>query len=134
MSQSDYLKHKKTAHILKENKLPPILNGNDYVSYTRFQITNTVENVGETNYGELIPPGKKKIFGMELNVSNCPSFILCSNTDTRSNRELLKGIYSDPKPYRPVYVKQPVTAKTSCKCKKNSKYTNDNIACCNSLH
>ena len=65
MSQSDYLKHKKTAHILKENKLPPILNSADYTAYTRFQLTNTIINDEETNYGEIVPEGKKKIFGSD---------------------------------------------------------------------
>ena len=97
MSQGDYLKHKKTAHILKENKLKPVLTSQDYLSFKQFQIVNTIEN-NETNYGELVPDGKKKIFGMELAVTNCPSFILCQNTNTRNNRVPLSTIYSDPTP------------------------------------
>ena len=33
MSQGDYLKHKKTAHLLKEDKLKPVLSGNEYASF-----------------------------------------------------------------------------------------------------
>ena len=125
MSQSDYLKHKKTAHILKEDKLPPVLSGSDYASYKRYQIVNTVEN-DETNYGELVPQGKKKIFGMELSVTNCPSFILCQNTNTRNNRVPVPTIYSDCKPL--------ITSESyfpdrfsSCNCNKiYSKYTDQN--------
>ncbi len=54
MSQGDYLKHKKTAHLLKEDKLNPVLTGNEYASFKQFQIVNTVES-NETNYGELVP-------------------------------------------------------------------------------
>jgi hypothetical protein len=130
MSQSDYLKHKKTAHILKENKLPPILNSADYTAYTRFQLTNTIINDEETNYGEIVPEGKKKIFGMEINVSNCPSFILCSSTDTRPNRVLLKNVYSEPKELKKSTAYAPDRF-ANCNCSKlYSKDRDRDIQCC----
>ena len=125
MSQGDYLKHKKTAHILKENNLPPVLTGSDYASYKRYHIVNTVEN-DETNYGELVPEGKKKIFGMELSVTNCPSFLLCHNTNTRSNRVPVPTIYSDPTPLikHDTYFPDRFS---SCNCNKlYSKYSDEN--------
>ena len=73
MSQGDYLKHKKTAHLLKEDKLKPVLSGNEYASFKQFQIVNTVEN-NETNYGELVPEGKKKSFWYGIS-SNKLSFV-----------------------------------------------------------
>ena len=130
MSQSDYLKHKKTAHILKENKLPPILNSADYTAYTRFQLTNTIINDEEANYGEIVPEGKKKIFGMEINVSNCPSFILCSSTDTRPNRVLLKNVYSEPRELKKSTAYAPDRF-ANCNCSKlYSKYRDRDIQCC----
>ena len=121
MSQSDYLKHKRTSHILKENELSPVLKSGDYTDFKRYQISNTVVN-DLTMYGELVPEGKNKIFDMELNVLNCPQFTLCKDTNTRSNRVPLNGIYSDPKPYRDIYIKDeenPVPYKANAsKCSK----------------
>ena len=128
MSQSDYLKHKKTAHLLKENKLPPILNSADYTAYTRFELTNTIINDEETNYGEIVPEGKKKIFGMEINVSNCPSFILCNSTDTRPNRVLLKNVYSEPREIKKSTAYAPDRF-ANCNCSKLYSKNRD-IRCC----
>jgi len=127
MSQGDYLKHKKTAHLLKEDKLQPVLTGHDYASFKQFQIVNTVEN-NETNYGELVPEGKKKIFGMELAVTNCPSFILCQNTNTRNNRVAVPTIYSDP---TPLITTETYFPDRFANCSTCNKLNEKNTQCCN---
>lgn len=128
MSQGDYLKHKKTAHLLKEDKLKPVLTGNEYASFKQFQIVNTAAN-NETNYGELVPEGKTKIFGMELAVANCPSFILCQNTNTRNNRVPLSTIYSDP---TPLIKHDTYFPDRFANCTCNKLYSkNRDIQCCN---
>ena len=47
MSQSDYLKRRVTSHILNRQKtekdeLKPVLSSDEYTSFKRYQITNTV--------------------------------------------------------------------------------------------
>ena len=49
MSQSDYLKRRVTSHILNRQKtekdeLKPVLSSDEYTSFKRYQITNTVIN------------------------------------------------------------------------------------------
>lgn len=151
MSQSDYLKHRVTSHLLKieknfydntknQNEFKPVLNSSDYTSFKKYQIYNTVKNDG-TNYRELVPDGKNLIFDMELDVSNCPQFILCKNTNTRSNRVPLSGKQIDPNPCpsAPLYIKNhddpkdPINVAyvpnrfAGCKCNRlYSKYKDEN--------
>ena len=44
MSQSDYIRYKKTGIQLKINKLDPILNNQDYLAYTDYNLENTITN------------------------------------------------------------------------------------------
>jgi hypothetical protein len=97
MSQSDYIKYKKTTVELKPpnfSKYPPVL---DPVQYTEFSMYN-VENQGtntKSRFSRLIPVGKQDVFGMEKNINSqnvsttCPiPFLLCKNTNQRANRKL----------------------------------------------
>lgn len=89
MSQSDYLKFKKTGTILKENptSLPGVLHSDDYTLFKEYRLQTTIENSKPT-YNKLALPNKKVIFDMELDASgSCPTFLLCSDTNTRSNRK-----------------------------------------------
>ena len=49
MSQSDYIRYKKTGMQLKINKLDPILNSQDYLAYTDYNLENTIINT-KINY------------------------------------------------------------------------------------
>ena len=66
---------------------------------------------------------------MQKNISNCPTFPVCINTNARSYRVPMGQFYFTPRPVV-TYVKHPAYEKTGCNCIMNSKYTNENIACC----
>lgn len=150
MSQSDYLKHKKTAHILKYQKqqvdknakkeLKGVLGSGEYTDFKRYELSKSIINTN-TNYNELVPEGKNIVFGMELDVSFCPVFDLCEDTSQRNNRVLLTGKQSDPGPCpkAPIYIKNPDVPTDpinkvyvpnrfeGVKCKKlYSKYSDEN--------
>ena len=150
MSQSDYLKHKKTAHILKQQErqvadnakkeLRAVLGSGEYTDFKRYELSNSIVNTN-TNYNKLVPEGKNIIFEMEMDVSYCPVFELCNDTSQRNNRELLTGKQSDPGPCpkAPLYIKNPDDPNDpvnvayvpnrfeGVKCKKlYSKYSDEN--------
>ena len=97
MSQSDYIKFKKTQNKLYDLKrFPSTLDAKDYTDFKQYSIETTI--IGNTyqkpKLNQLIPPGKTTIFDMQVNV-NCPfvsridpsnSFITCQNTNQRVNR------------------------------------------------
>jgi len=87
MSQSDYIKFKKTSMILKNQELPPVLDPETYVDGTRYNLETTVPNTKNV-YSRLLPSNRKYFFDIEKNVATCPTFILCKNTNTRPNRVL----------------------------------------------
>lgn len=96
MSQSDYIKLKKTITVLKSNqingteeekRLPPILDSTDYTDFESYNLETSVSNTKNT-YSRLTLPSNTKIFDMEKNVTNCVTFPLCVNTNTRINRVL----------------------------------------------
>jgi hypothetical protein len=103
MSQSDYIKFKKTTMILKnastsslqKPELPPVLTPESYTAFTTYNLETTVTNT-KNSYSQLLPTGKRKIFNMEKTVATCPSFILCKNTNTRPNR--VKNTIQTPTP------------------------------------
>lgn len=93
MSQSDYIAHKKNAHILQnQTDLESVLNSQDYTQYKQFALHNTITSTNKT-YNQLRQPNKQSIYKMELAVSQCPQFITCSNTSARPNRVITM---SDP--------------------------------------
>ena len=93
MSQSDYIKHKKNATILKrQNDLEIILNSQDFTNYKEFELLNTIKNTLHTP-NQLTETNKHKIFKIEKNATNCARFIVCSTpggqtTNDRPNRVL----------------------------------------------
>ena len=75
MSQSDYLNNKKNAQILEnQNHLEGVLNSQLLTNFKGYSISKQIDN--------------NKIFDMELNNTNCSSFIFCTDTNTRPNRKL----------------------------------------------
>ena len=90
MSQGDYLKHKKISNKLNIDHSindPAVLHSQDYTDYRSYALKNEIMNT-KTVENRITPAGKQMIFGLELSVSDCPSFIDCSNTHLRPNREL----------------------------------------------
>ena len=107
MSQSDYIKFIRTADILRNRKLPSVLNENDYISYEQYALETTIINT-KNSFSRLLPqnpqninitpstnnvylntdPTRVDIFDIEKKVSSCPTFIMCQNTNTRPNRVL----------------------------------------------
>ena len=58
MSQSDYLKYKKTATILKDaSGVPAILESQDYTSYKLYSLGNSISNK-KKNLEQLVPSGR----------------------------------------------------------------------------
>jgi hypothetical protein len=120
MSQSDYIKYKKTSVQLKDlSNHPPILVPSDYTSFLNYNLENTITNT-KINYHQLIPSNTQIIFNMEKIPTNCPSFITCFGTQGRTNRQLKTPI-GTPKINK--YTKFPnITPKYKIKCKcKNTK-------------
>jgi hypothetical protein len=88
MSQSDYIQYKKTKQVLKDQtKLSKILDTKGYTMFETYKIATTVPNT-KLRYSRLIPYSTTSIFNMDVQINNCPTFILCNNTDGRPNRVL----------------------------------------------
>jgi hypothetical protein len=101
MSQSDYIELKKIATELKINKFSPIFGSQEYTDFTKYSLENNVSNT-KTTYNRLIPASTQVIFSMERNNQNCPTFINCNNTNTRTNRRPLIGLQIPARPSRPL--------------------------------
>lgn len=131
MSQSDYIKFKKTGVKLREQtKHDAVYSSTDYTSFVNYSLEKTITNDKPT-YNRLVPSSKKTIFGMELKVSTCQDFKVCQGTDTRPNRVLLAPyqttcfpIMKAPGRTVPRYTKKPLSNahkyKMNCKCKNVS--------------
>jgi hypothetical protein len=147
MSQSDYIKYKKVSTVLSvdnrstHNNLKPVLNSQDYADYKEHVLENTVIN-NKIVYRRVVPSTVQVVLDMEkkkslvqnmgTSLSNCPSFLLCKNTNTRKNRISLLGSLFTPTP-QPLNWQQTKNAswkKTGCNCILDSKYTDENICKC----
>ena len=86
MSQSDYIKYKRTRSELGIGKLPNILEPSQYESFVNYAVENTVKN-NKVVYSQLIPQNTQTIYNMEVaETKYCVPFQICTNTNTRSNR------------------------------------------------
>lgn len=121
MSQSDYIKHKRTSNELRINELPNLLEYNHYNSYKGYSLENTIINT-KIRYNQLIPSGRIDIWNMEKTVSNCSTFIICRNTHTRSNKKTYPLNYNETycniHPTRPLSIKEIslLTQNNTCRC------------------
>ena len=124
MSQSDYIKYKKSAVELKNQTFfPPILESDDYTDYKQYATGNNVYNTCQT-YNELIPPHKTRLFDIERSyLTTCPTFIVDHDTQTRPNRIPMKQAYAVPVPV-PLYVKHPQSVCANCCADTTSKMAN----------
>jgi len=110
MSQGDYIKRKQISHKLvgdgstngtiKGNGLldyNSVLNAKDYIDFKKYSLEGSIKSTTLT-LNDLSIPNRTTIFDMVMDVSNCPSFIVCNDTDKRANREDLKGFQSTCEP------------------------------------
>jgi hypothetical protein len=135
MSQSDYLKYKRLSVELRVdssyNKMPPVFESHKYLDYKQYVLENTIVNT-KTIYNRITPSGEQIVFNMNKKSTNCPSFLVCSNTQKRPNRVPLSQSYYVPTPL-PLNVNQTKNAKNqknACKCKLNSINTDRYICSC----
>jgi hypothetical protein len=134
MSQSDYIKLKKTSMILKNNELPPVLTPEDYTDFVQYNLETTVTNT-KKSYSRLLLPGNRDIFDMEKNVSGCVGFTLCTNTNERPNRVLNTAVaypYS-PNPTKK-YIKNVPYPPCPCSVNKPKKYIKSHPCACLTNH
>jgi hypothetical protein len=103
MSQSDYIKFKKTATKLSVdnrsvlNKEPAVFSARDYTDFKQFNIENTIIDTSPT-YNYIVPSGHQMIFKIDKVVSSCPTFLTCTKTNTRPNRVPMSAAYFTPVP------------------------------------
>lgn len=133
MSQSDYIKLKKTSRLLKDQAdYDPVFAPSEYMAGKDFNLETTIINTKQTN-NKLNPPGKQVIFDMERTTGgNCPTFTLCTGTNTRINRRPLDASQMEcfpvmKAPGRSVPHVKPTSAKDSQFLKPNfSSYVRKN--------
>ena len=121
MSQSDYIKYKKTINELKTRKLPAVLDSQDYTLFKTYSLETNIPNT-KIESNQLVPAGRQVIFDMEMKTSTCPKFIMCTKTNTRPNRVLNNGLNSTG---LPACILKPskIEIIKSCTC-KNGYVTN----------
>ena len=135
MSQSDYIKYKRTAHILEnfnapvnQKDFPRVFSAQQLTDYKQYSLENTIVNT-RTRFNMLVPSGDKIVFSMNLqNATNCGNFAVCNNTDQNPNREEVKTFYNiglglPSVSNRTYYTKHPSTPDSSG-CYVNNKYSN----------
>jgi len=90
MSQSDYINRKKTAQILYEKEdLDHILPSQQLTNFKTVVLPNDIE-FENVEFNPLLPANKQRIVGIDNGVSSivdCPTFVLCNNTQMRLNRK-----------------------------------------------
>ena len=97
MSQSDYIRYKKTSNkLLEVNKLNAILDSQDYTEFKQYYLESNIPNV-KTTYNQLNLQGYTTVFDMNKKISYCPidNFIMCNNTNLRDNRVLVTNRRTD---------------------------------------
>ena len=100
MSQSDYIRYKRIAVELQNQSknLAPVIGSGQYINYKAFTLENTILSTTQT-YEKIIPPSSVNVFGIQRNhPEDCSTFTLCSGTNSRVNRKLLLGVYSNAMP------------------------------------
>ena len=98
MSQSDYLQRKKLETELKpanQKKFTNTIETNNYILYKKYNIENTVISKNKL-YNQLLQNGRIHVFDMELNPTNCSTYVSCINTDTRPYRKIINPASMNP--------------------------------------
>jgi hypothetical protein len=128
MSQSDYIKYKKTSNKLKYNDYGAVFHTGEYIDLKQYSLENSITN-SKLTLNQLTPTSSKRIFNMEKRTANCPTFPICNATNVRTNRKPMLNVYFTPQ-YVPTYVKQSTSAKTACNCVLNSVNTERYVCNC----
>lgn len=130
MSQSDYLQHIKLSNqLVAQTDYPRVLNAQDLSLFKKYSLENSISNT-KIQYSQLALPNTQNVFGIEKQISNCPSFILCKNTNTRPNRKLNTYVPPVPHPLAPLYMKKvnpsvlDIRNTNYCKCNVNPRLEN----------
>lgn len=150
MSQSDYLKYKRISNQLRiDNQIDAgmvvtnqssVFNFQDLLHYKQYSLTNTIVNTKPT-LNKLTLNSRQRIYDMDKVVGNCPTFIVCKDTDDRANRVLSSGVWFDPQKedyatrsslvnIRTYWDNEPANLKTGCKCALGSINTDSNACAC----
>lgn len=105
MSQSDYLKYKRISNQLRiDNQIDagmtktnqaPVFTSETLLNYKQYALNNTIVN-NKLILSRLLLDGKQRVYDMDKKVNDCPTFIVCKNTQNRANHELSSGVYFDP--------------------------------------
>ena len=132
MSQSDYLRRKRVSYILRNDAAtdPSVLNSGKLLSYKQYQLENEIVSTNQPTHN-ILPAGKQDIFGMEKNVSGCPTFIVCGDTSARPNRVAHTGRMCNNVPLNWHEKNDLKNAKQLwCKCELNRSTTDGNRCAC----
>jgi len=89
MSQSDYLKYKHVSTRLRVDnnttRQPPVFASNTLTQNQQYALLNSITNT-KPRYNQLVLPGRQPVFNMDKVVGGCPTFPVCKDTNTRTNR------------------------------------------------
>lgn len=131
MSQSDYLRRKRISNMLRiDIAEDPIYNSKKLLEFKQYQLENEITS-SNINHQRVVPSGSQLILNMERTVTNCPSFILCTNTSQRPNRVAHSGRMCNDLPLNWRKKNALDNAKEPwCKCQLNRSTTDANKACC----
>ena len=131
MSQSDYLRRKRISNILYNDISDnPIYNSKTLLDFKQYQLENEIVSLNINNQ-KMGSAESQRIFNMDRNVTNCPTFIVCTNTSLRPNRVAHIGRMCNDLPLNWRDKNDLHNAKEPwCKCQLNRGTTDDNKACC----
>ena len=132
MSQSDYLRRKRLSYILRNDAAsdPSVLDSGKLLSYKQYQLENEIVSTNQPTHN-ILPVGKQDILGMERNVSECPTFIVCGDTASRPNRVAHIGRMCSDVPLNWHEKNDLKNAKQLwCKCELNRSTTDGNRCAC----
>lgn len=137
MSQSDYLKYKRVSTRLRVDNdttnQPPVFASATLTQNQQYALSNSITNT-KLRYNQLVPSGSQPVFSMEKVVTNCPTFPVCKDTNTRTNRVPMT-CRADPSVPTPGSLdietrNEAINMRTGCKCILNSRHTDGNICSC----
>jgi hypothetical protein len=131
-SQSDYTKHLKIVTELKnQTEFSPVLETKNYTLFKEYEISKTIVNTSKLYGGS----GVLQQPTPQPPQTNCPTFIVCHNTNQRPHRVPLINAYITPIPVA-TFVKQLANNQCSSCCydnrnKKHNYFNMWNNGCSN---
>jgi len=128
MSQSDYIKYKKTTAVFNDlSRNQPVLTQQTYIDGKQFSTALGISYYGKEYVNLMYPQNITTLFNMPLDVSSvCPiNFMDChdGSNPTRTNRVPMDSIYFTPN-IVPTYVKHKPVRNLNCNCITNKKFSN----------